>query len=173
MLCAVAIALKRLRAADAADAAAAQKAVNVKRIVGHLRRQRPGMVQNYEQYLFCYQVCLLLLRAHLILLRASIKVGQAGIRSNAQYWILWSFCSRVLAGSFAKLGCSASKVPESQAACRLTELCMKVRDCGRRGGVRNEVAWLLHLQALKEELDEMLGPVAIGHSALTRNTSRS
>lgn len=54
-LCTVAVAIKRLRAVDPRDGAAARQAVNVKRIVGALRRQRAGMVQTYEQYLLCYQ----------------------------------------------------------------------------------------------------------------------
>lgn len=62
-LCTVAVAIKRLRAVDPRDGAAARQAVNVKRIVGALRRQRAGMVQTYEQYLLCYQVGCWLLHA--------------------------------------------------------------------------------------------------------------
>lgn len=56
VLCTVAIALKRLRAADPRDGAACRHAVNVKRIVAQLRTQRRGMVQNAEQYQLCHQV---------------------------------------------------------------------------------------------------------------------
>ena len=52
----MAIALHRLRAVDPRDGLAARNAINVKRIVTALRKQRGGMVQTYEQYLLCYQV---------------------------------------------------------------------------------------------------------------------
>ena len=54
--CAVDIALKRLRDADLRDPKAVHTAINIKRIVTALRKQRPGMVQTFEQYLLCYQV---------------------------------------------------------------------------------------------------------------------
>ena len=54
--CAVDIALRRLAAADLRDPKAVHNAINIKRIVTALRRQRPGMVQTYDQYLLGYQV---------------------------------------------------------------------------------------------------------------------
>ena len=54
--CTVDIALRRLAAADMRDPRAVHNAINIKRIVTALRKQRPGMVQTFEQYLLCYQV---------------------------------------------------------------------------------------------------------------------
>ena len=50
------IALRRLAAADLRDPKAVHNAINIKRIVAALRKQRPGMVQTFEQYLLCHQV---------------------------------------------------------------------------------------------------------------------
>ncbi|BDA46574.1 Tyrosine-protein phosphatase non-receptor type 1 [Coccomyxa sp. Obi] len=50
--CAVDIALARLRSADYGTAVTA---VELKPVVAELRRQRAGMVQTAEQYLFCYR----------------------------------------------------------------------------------------------------------------------
>lgn len=41
---------------DLKDAAAAERAVDIKRVVSNLRKQRAGMVQTPGQYLFCHQV---------------------------------------------------------------------------------------------------------------------
>ena len=41
---------------DPNDVPGAHNAVNIKRIVLALRKQRPGMVQTVDQYLFCYLV---------------------------------------------------------------------------------------------------------------------
>ena len=54
--CTVDITLQRLLTLDQADQYAAEKAVDVKRVVTSLRKQRYGMVQNPQQYLFCHQV---------------------------------------------------------------------------------------------------------------------
>lgn len=53
--CCIDIVLRRLRAlpAEAGQAAAAQ-AVDIPHIVASLRRQRLGMVQTHEQFLFCH-----------------------------------------------------------------------------------------------------------------------
>ncbi|KAK9826858.1 hypothetical protein WJX81_000664 [Elliptochloris bilobata] len=54
--CAVDIALRRLgRATETGNAAAAEVAVDMRRIVAELRAGRWGMVQTLEQYLLCYQ----------------------------------------------------------------------------------------------------------------------
>ena len=50
------ITLRRLLGVASGDSAAAEKAVDVKRVVANLRKQRYGMVQNPSQYLFCHQV---------------------------------------------------------------------------------------------------------------------
>ena len=42
---------------DLKDATAAERAVDIKRVVSSLRKQRAGMVQTPGQYLFCHQVC--------------------------------------------------------------------------------------------------------------------
>ena len=54
--CTVDIALRRLRCADLRNPQEVKAAVSIKRIVAALRRQRPGMVQTFDQYLLCYQV---------------------------------------------------------------------------------------------------------------------
>ena len=54
--CTVDITLHRLLTLDQGDQYAAEKAVDVKRVVSNLRKQRYGMVQNPQQYLFCHQV---------------------------------------------------------------------------------------------------------------------
>jgi hypothetical protein len=51
------ITLRKLLGVDQSDSAAAEKAVDVKKVVATLRKQRYGMVQNPSQYLFCHQVC--------------------------------------------------------------------------------------------------------------------
>jgi len=53
--CAVDITLRKLLGVDPSDVVAAEKAVDVKRVVTTLRKQRYGMVQNPSQYLFCHQ----------------------------------------------------------------------------------------------------------------------
>ena len=50
------VALRRLRCADLRNPKEVKAAVSIKRIVAALRRQRPGMVQTFDQYLLCYQV---------------------------------------------------------------------------------------------------------------------
>jgi len=50
------ITLRKLLGVDPSDVVAAEKAVDVKRVVTTLRKQRYGMVQNPSQYLFCHQV---------------------------------------------------------------------------------------------------------------------
>ena len=54
--CTVDVALRRLRCADLRNPKEVKAAVSIKRIVAALRRQRPGMVQTFDQYLLCYQV---------------------------------------------------------------------------------------------------------------------
>ncbi|KAK9803879.1 hypothetical protein WJX72_001449 [[Myrmecia] bisecta] len=54
-LCAIDIMLRRLRHLDPADMGGWHNAVNVKRIVLALRKQRMGMVQTVDQYIFCHQ----------------------------------------------------------------------------------------------------------------------
>lgn len=51
--------LRRLRGLDPKDVAGARQAVNIKRIVAALRKERAGMVQSLPQYLFCYRHALL------------------------------------------------------------------------------------------------------------------
>ena len=60
--CTVDITLHRLLSLDQADQHAAERAVDVKRVVSSLRKQRYGMVQTPQQYLFCHQVEALLTR---------------------------------------------------------------------------------------------------------------
>lgn len=54
--CTIDVILRRLQQLDAKDSTAAERAVDVKRVVTNLRKQRVGMVQTPGQYLFCHQV---------------------------------------------------------------------------------------------------------------------
>ncbi|KAK9836209.1 hypothetical protein WJX84_005936 [Apatococcus fuscideae] len=47
--------LRRLRGLDPKDVNGGRQAVNIKRIVAALRKERAGMVQSLAQYLFCYR----------------------------------------------------------------------------------------------------------------------
>lgn len=52
---AIDVVLKRLRSLDGKDIKGAEAAVSMKRLVTHLRKQRLGMVQTVQQYVFIYQ----------------------------------------------------------------------------------------------------------------------
>lgn len=53
--CVVDIVLRRLQQMGCKDATEAERAVDIKRVVATLRKQRMGMVQTPGQYLFCHQ----------------------------------------------------------------------------------------------------------------------
>ncbi|KAL0030296.1 hypothetical protein WJX77_008043 [Trebouxia sp. C0004] len=52
---AIDVVMKRLRHLDAKDVKGAESAVSMKRLIAHLRKQRIGMVQTVQQYIFIYQ----------------------------------------------------------------------------------------------------------------------
>lgn len=86
--CTVDITLHRLLTLDQADQHAAEKAVDVKRVVMSLRKQRYGMVQNPQQYLFCHQAIkeeiddMLDPGSHLRPVRQSPQPSQASFSEN-------------------------------------------------------------------------------------------
>ncbi|KAL3155220.1 hypothetical protein ABBQ32_013159 [Trebouxia sp. C0010 RCD-2024] len=47
--------LKRLRHLDAKDIKGAENAISMKRLISHMRKERIGMVQTVQQYVFIYQ----------------------------------------------------------------------------------------------------------------------
>lgn len=80
--CTVDITLHRLLTLDQADQYAAEKAVDVKRVVTSLRKQRYGMVQNPQQYFFCHQVRLVLTASCLSRRRLCITLSALVVRDT-------------------------------------------------------------------------------------------